>query len=109
MTVHKFAGLALALVWFITPPAAPAQSWGYMPPRTAYYVDPATGATMSYSVPAQSVRVYGPGMYYSYSPFYYQPSAVYSHGPAYYSYGYPVYSYSYPSYTTYYRTWQWVR
>jgi hypothetical protein len=62
-------------------------------------------------VPAQGVAVYGPGSYYSYSPFYYAPSAVYSYGPAYYSVGTPVYSYSYtyPAYTTYYRTYRWVR
>jgi hypothetical protein len=109
MTINRLAGLTLALCWAVSPPTLQAQSWGYTPSTTAYYVDPATGATVSYQVPAQGVRVYGPGAYYSYSPMYYAPSATYSYGPAYYSLGYPVYSYGYPTTTTYYRTWRWMR
>jgi hypothetical protein len=110
MTLNRIlAGLVVALGMAVFPSTAKAQTWGYVPSTTSYYVNPATGAVTGYQVPAQGVPVYGPGMYYSYSPFYYAPSAVYSYGPAYYSVGTPVYSYTYPGYTTYYRTYRWVR
>ena len=108
MTINRMiAGVVLAH-FLAMPSTVGAQTW-YVPSTTSYYVDPATGATVTYQVPAPVPRVYGPGMYSSYSPFYYTPSAVYSYGPSYYSYGYPTYTYTYPSYTTYYRTWRWVR
>jgi hypothetical protein len=109
MISNRMAGLILALYLAGSPSTANAQTWGYVPPTTTYYVDPGTGATMSYQAPAQGVRVYGPGMYSSYSPFYYSPRAAYSYGPSYYSFATPNYSYPYTGYTTYYRSWRWVR
>ena len=110
MTLNRMlSGLALTLALALAPPTVRCSSWGYVPPSSSYYVDPATGATVSYPAPAPGVQVYGPGRYASYSPFYYAPSAVYGYGPSYYSFGTPTYTYTYPSYTTYYRTWRWVR
>jgi hypothetical protein len=105
-------GLAAAALFFLSPTQAPAQVYYstpvvqyYYPPTTSYYVDPATGGTVAYAAPVSPYitnynpgpRVYGPGQYYSYSPFYYSPS--------YYNSGYTT-SYYNPGYTTYYRTWR---
>jgi hypothetical protein len=104
MRITGLTGLAAAAVFFLFPQAAPAQMYYYpptvqyyYPPTTSYYVDPGTGATVAYATPIspyiprdQGVRVYGPGNYYSYSPFYYTPR----------------YQYYDPGYTTYYRTWR---
>ena len=82
----------------------------YYPPTTSYYVDPATGSSVAYAAPVSPYinnyspgpRVYGPGQYYSYSPFYYSPSYQ-SSSYQYYNSGYT--NYYNPGYTTTYRTW----
>lgn len=68
----------------------PTYSYPYTnPSQVVYYSTP-----QYYSPYSSGVRVYGPGQYYSYSPFYFVPSA-----------GYPTYTY-YPETTTSYRTWR---
>ena len=94
-------------------PATGTVSYSNPPYTTSYYVDPMSGAAVSYQTPVVAFqpgpRVYGPGAYYTYSPSYYSPTYTQ------YSYSYPGYTYPgyttyyYPGYTSYYRTWRYWR